>query len=305
MMSLLDGFSGYNQVWVKKEDRHKTTFTMPWGTFEYIRMPFGLTNAGATFQRAMDYAFKGLINKFIEIYQDDLTAFSKDGVSHINHLRQGFDRCREYGISLNPAKSIFGVTEGKLLGHIIFKDGIQIPALAFAAPVLGLYLFAVLRNLPDIGYNFRWRPADLAEAGIALFILALLLIPIGTHSGFIKFSNFDSSPAQVLETIFGVYFLVALPEELLFRGIIQNLLAKIFSGFRRSTWIALAVASSIFGLSHYNNFNPPDWRYVYLAALAGLLYGWTYIRTGRTTVSALVHCGVNVFWALFFKETSG
>ena len=67
MMSLLDGFSGYNQVWVKKEDRHKTTFTTPWGTFEYIRMSFGLTNIGATFQRAIIYAFKGLIEKFIEI----------------------------------------------------------------------------------------------------------------------------------------------------------------------------------------------------------------------------------------------
>ena len=126
MMSLLYGFSGYNQVWVKKEDHHKTTFTTPWGTFEYIRMPFGLTNVGATFQRAMDYAFKGLIGKFIEIYQDDLTVFSKDGINHVNHLRQVFDRCREYGISLNPAKSVFGVTEGKLLGHIISKDGIKI-----------------------------------------------------------------------------------------------------------------------------------------------------------------------------------
>lgn len=126
MMSLLDGFSGYNQVLVKKEDRHKTTFTTPWGTFEYLRMPFGLTNAGATFQRAMDYAFKGLIGKFLEIYQDDLTVFSKNGISHISHLRQIFDRCRDYGISLNPAKSVFGVTEGKLLGHIISKDGIKI-----------------------------------------------------------------------------------------------------------------------------------------------------------------------------------
>jgi hypothetical protein len=47
----------------------------PWGTFEYLRMPFGLSNAGATFQRAMDYAFRGLIGKLIEIYQDDLTVF--------------------------------------------------------------------------------------------------------------------------------------------------------------------------------------------------------------------------------------
>jgi hypothetical protein len=33
------------------------------------------------------------------------------------------DRCREFGISLNPAKSVFGVSGGKLLGHIITKYG--------------------------------------------------------------------------------------------------------------------------------------------------------------------------------------
>ena len=43
---------------VDKEDRLKTTFTTKWGTFAYRRMPFGLINAGATFQRAMDEAFK-------------------------------------------------------------------------------------------------------------------------------------------------------------------------------------------------------------------------------------------------------
>jgi len=49
IMSMLDGFSGYNQVLVRKEDQNKPTFTTPWGTFEYLRMPFGLLNAGATF----------------------------------------------------------------------------------------------------------------------------------------------------------------------------------------------------------------------------------------------------------------
>jgi hypothetical protein len=123
IISMLDGFSGYNQIRVKEEDRRKTTFTTPWGTFEYLIMPFGLSNAGATFQRAMDYAFRGLIGKIIEIYQDDLTLFSKDGKSHIGHLKQVFEICREYGISLNPATSVFGVTEGKLLGHIIYRVG--------------------------------------------------------------------------------------------------------------------------------------------------------------------------------------
>ncbi|KAH9316614.1 hypothetical protein KI387_025241, partial [Taxus chinensis] len=57
MLSMLDGFSGYNQVEVNTVDQHKTTFTTPWGTFAYKRMPFGLINVGATFQRAMDLAF--------------------------------------------------------------------------------------------------------------------------------------------------------------------------------------------------------------------------------------------------------
>jgi hypothetical protein len=62
---MLDGFSGYNQIRLKEEDRHKTTFTTLWGTFEYLRMSFGLSNVGATFQRAMDYVFRGLIGKLI------------------------------------------------------------------------------------------------------------------------------------------------------------------------------------------------------------------------------------------------
>jgi hypothetical protein len=89
-------------------------------------MPFGLSNVGATFQRAMDYDFRGLIGKLIEIYQDDLIVFSKDGKTHINHLDNFLDRCREFGISLNPAKSVFRVTEGKLLGHIITKYGVKL-----------------------------------------------------------------------------------------------------------------------------------------------------------------------------------
>ena len=44
MMSMLDGFSGYNQVLVNKEDQHKTTFATPWGTYKFLRMPFGLLN---------------------------------------------------------------------------------------------------------------------------------------------------------------------------------------------------------------------------------------------------------------------
>ena len=52
--------------------------------------------------------------------------FSKTDNEHLDHLRQVFVKCRKYGISLNPKKSLFGLEEGKLLGHIISKEGIII-----------------------------------------------------------------------------------------------------------------------------------------------------------------------------------
>ena len=68
MMSMLDGFFGYNRVLLQREDQLKTTFTTPWGTFMYLRMPFGLMSVGSTFQRAIDFAFRDIIQKIIEIY---------------------------------------------------------------------------------------------------------------------------------------------------------------------------------------------------------------------------------------------
>ena len=49
ILSLMNGFSGYNQIKIAEEDQHKTTFTTPWGTFCYNMMPFGLKNVGATY----------------------------------------------------------------------------------------------------------------------------------------------------------------------------------------------------------------------------------------------------------------
>ena len=76
-LSMLDRFSGYNQVLVHPEDQEKTTFTTPWGTFIYAKMPFGLMNEGATFQRAMDISFSEENGKFVVIYLDDITVSSK------------------------------------------------------------------------------------------------------------------------------------------------------------------------------------------------------------------------------------
>ena len=71
-------------------------------------------------------AFHDFIDKFMVIYQDDLTTYSKKFEDHCGHLERIFIKALEYGVSLNPYKCSFGVTEGKLLGHIVSKDGVKI-----------------------------------------------------------------------------------------------------------------------------------------------------------------------------------
>ena len=78
ILSLLYGFSVYNQVLVAKQDRLKMTFQTKWGTYLYDKMPFGLINIAATFQGAMDIAFRGLINKVMVVYLNDITVCSKN-----------------------------------------------------------------------------------------------------------------------------------------------------------------------------------------------------------------------------------
>jgi hypothetical protein len=75
IFSLMDGFSGYNQINIAPKDQHKTAFIFPWGTFTYRKLPFGLKNAAATFQRDMSYAFHD-IKHIVQPYLDNLPAHS-------------------------------------------------------------------------------------------------------------------------------------------------------------------------------------------------------------------------------------
>jgi hypothetical protein len=82
-ISMLDGYSGYNQISVVEEDKKKTTFTTPWVTFMYKKMPFRLMNAGATFQRAMNISFIGEKDRFVVIYLDEITVFLASDEEHL------------------------------------------------------------------------------------------------------------------------------------------------------------------------------------------------------------------------------
>jgi hypothetical protein len=148
IFSLMDGFFGYNQINIIPANQHKTTFICPWGTFSYRKLPFSLKNVGATFQRAMSYAFHDIKN-IMQPYLDDLPTHPMRCVDHPIHLRAIFLRCWFYHIRLNPHKYVFCVKSGQLLGFIVSRQGIKVDPMKVEA-ILNLPPPSSLRQLQSL-----------------------------------------------------------------------------------------------------------------------------------------------------------
>jgi hypothetical protein len=123
MLSFMDDNASYNQIFMAPEDIHKTAFRVPGavGLFEYVVMTFGLKNAGATYQRAMNYMFHGLIGKLVEIYIDDVVVKSASAEGHLGDLQRVLERTRKFGLRMNPKKCAFGVSAGQFLGFLVHE----------------------------------------------------------------------------------------------------------------------------------------------------------------------------------------
>ena len=107
-------------------DKLKTSFTTEWSIYCYTVMPFGLKNAGATYQRMATTLLHDMIHKEIEVYVDDMMVKSETREGHFAALDKFLARVEKYNLRLNPKKCVFGVTSGKLLGHIVSQKGIEV-----------------------------------------------------------------------------------------------------------------------------------------------------------------------------------
>ena len=125
MLSFMDGFNGYNQIRMHKDDVSKVSFITDFGVFCYLVMAFGLKNAGAIYQRLVNKMFKDLIGKTMEVYVDDMLVKSMKKAEHIKHLEEAFQVLRTHKMMLNPTKCAFGVGSGKFLGLMVSKRGIE------------------------------------------------------------------------------------------------------------------------------------------------------------------------------------
>jgi hypothetical protein len=121
--SFMDGLSGYNQISIYPPHRPLTAFTTPWGVFAHARMPFGMCNSPGTFSRLEVNTFQKYLHRTMEVFLDDFAVYSTRE-KHAQHLQECFDECMKVGISINTAKSVFLVPFGRLVGHIISKQGV-------------------------------------------------------------------------------------------------------------------------------------------------------------------------------------
>ncbi|CAL9011062.1 unnamed protein product [Prunus brigantina] len=125
LLSFMDAYSGYNQIFMHPEDQAHTSFITDRGLYCYKVMPFGLKNAGATYQRLVNSIFAPLIGNTMEVYVNDMLVKSRTTDQHIPNLSAMFTILKQYKMRLNPTKCAFGVASGKFLGFMISQRGIE------------------------------------------------------------------------------------------------------------------------------------------------------------------------------------
>lgn len=166
---------------------------------------------------------------------------------------------------------------------------------------LALYGYLVIRELDGIGYNLRPKLADLRIGLREFLFLAPIAVGLGLTLHFLHWHSIVPSPAILVGGWAFTFLFIAIPEELFFRGLVQNLLER--SWGRR---VSLLITSVLFGLSHFNKrlgtgvvgFN---WRYVILATIAGIFYGRAWLARRRLMASAITHTTIDVVWGTWLR----
>jgi len=161
------------------------------------------------------------------------------------------------------------------------------------AVALALFLFLIFRSLKGMKYNLPRNRADFWNPLLGFMVAAPILVFLGLRLSFLgPFRVLEDSSAAGFVRLFAITLAgVAIPEELLFRSLIQN---RLMQQFGESNEVLLA-AALIFGAAHLNN-GPgplPNWRYMLLATIAGFIYGKVFQRSGTILSSASLHALVN------------
>jgi len=175
------------------------------------------------------------------------------------------------------------------------RAGYILTVLFALAVSLSVFLFA--RRLGGIGYTVGWGRGWTFYIFASFLVFCAVAIPLGETIHFVRFDPYAQDWRTLPGTALGILVFTAWPEEFLFRGILQNLLQRT----TKSELAGWLLASVVFGFAHITNMGFPNWRYVLLAAIAGVFYGWTWRKSGSIFASALVHALVDTAWHFLFR----
>src|SRR5580692_2396563 len=159
----------------------------------------------------------------------------------------------------------------------------------------GIFGFLAVRQLDGVGFDLRLRLRDVG-VGLREFLLyAVVAIPLGLGLVFLHFHAGWPRPLQAISAFVFTFVFVAIPEELFFRGWLQNLVER-----RIGRTAALALTAVLFGLAHWNSRTTSfNWRYVLMAAIAGIFYGRAWRAQRRVGASSIAHATVDTLWSLW------
>ena len=165
---------------------------------------------------------------------------------------------------------------------------------AYAVAIaLGLSIFLWFRRLKGMKINLPRSGRDFVNLLLGFGACAPILIPLGRAIGFLPPFHFPAQPsaARIGSQYLIILAATAIPEEILFRGLIQNCIMQKF-GTSTSTLLASAF---LFGCAHLDN-GPgplPNWRYMILATIAGIAYGKVFEKSSSIFASAGLHALVD------------
>jgi len=161
----------------------------------------------------------------------------------------------------------------------------------------GIYGFVLIRRLDGTGFDLRLRLKDLGFGLREAAFYIPIALALGLGLGFLHAHRVWPGTGAIASAWMFTFFFVAVPEELFFRGWVQNLLEK-----RIGRTGALLLTAGLFGLAHFNKRTTSfNWRYVLLAALAGIFYGRAWRAQRRVGASAVTHATVDAIWSLWLR----
>jgi uncharacterized protein len=184
-----------------------------------------------------------------------------------------------------------------VISQVVLSDG-GVPYtkyLNFDKAAAGLFLLGIYA--PGLVAR-RKRPAHVA-ADVRAFAwrFAVLLAVVLAVSLSLEFVRWDPKmPLWFPLWAWSILFLTALPEEALFRGVIQTSLARRLAGGRGAAMLAMAIAGLLFGLAHAGGGT----TYVGIASVAGVGYGWIYAARRSLGAAIAAHFCLNVIHFLCF-----